>query len=314
MLASANKDHSFAAAATKPAPTTLIGFADYGLDSLSGADRVNRLEWVSHQLGTKITRLSIRWAPGMTALDPGELQMVNQADQTMTDQTVLYTLSADQGIDFPNTSQKQAQFVQWLKSLASHSSANYIEAWNEPMEVTFNDGLDASGHHQTIQQRAIDYGKLQILSYNTIHSVRPGATVIAGSLVSDISTASNSNTFMKALINFMKGNKQKAADALSLHYPYSKQNYNHNINLEQKAYGKLPIWVTEDGSNLNSPQIQAADTQNKITLARAEGAVAWINLQAQNRPDLTYWHTGAFDKDWNILPAGTVIKQMSTTN
>ena len=282
----------------------LVGFADYGLDPSDEVQiLVNRGE---EQLGTKIARLSVRWALGMTTLDSTEEQMVSQADELMTNEVVLYTLSADQGQDIPDTPQELSEFSQWVQSLAVHPSARFIEAWNEPDYRLFNDPRDKNGNPVPIAQRAKDYGLLQIAAYRAIHQVRPDAVVIAGSLAHD------SETFMKYLTPVVQG--QKDADALSFHYPSSAKDYLRRAKILRRAFGNLPIWITEDGSNLPNPIDRANDTRRKIMLANEMGAKALVILQIQNRKNLPLWRTGAYDDDWQMLPTGTVIKEMATAN
>jgi hypothetical protein len=162
----------------------------------------------------------------------------------------------------------------------------FVEATNEPMQPLFWSSVDP----------ATQYADLLVGLYSALHSERPDVTVIAGSLARH-----NARGFMAELTSAVGG--KKVADAVSLHYPTSTADYERRVRLLHECFGSdLPVYVSEDGSNLGSEAAQAAQIARKITLAMRERAAGWILLQLQDRRDLGPWHTGLYRSDWARKP------------
>ena len=69
------------------------------------------------------------------------------------------------------------------------------------------------------------------------------------------------------------------ADAVSLHYPTSTRDYDRRVRSLHECFGgDLPVYVSEDGSNLGNEAAQAAQIARKITLAMRERAAGWVLL------------------------------------
>jgi hypothetical protein len=232
-----------------------------------------------------VVRLTMEWSPGEDAITASE-QAVLRVASSFPQLEVLYTLSFARGRDAPTTPDARRQFVSWAADLV-RNGASYVEATNEPMEPLFWSSADP----------AQQYADLLRELYPALHRVDPGVTVVAGSLARH-----HARAFMAELTEALGG--RRVADAVSLHYPASLDDYGRRTALLHRCFGAaLPVYVTEDGSLPTAAGDQSAWLAGEIELAWRAGAVAWILLQLQDRPDLMPWHTGLYADGWRRRPS-----------
>jgi hypothetical protein len=269
--------------------TLELGVADYGQ---YGPPRVRRLLEAATDLRMSFVRLTMEWSPGETAIAATQRQILLVASR-FPKLRVIFTLSFDHGRDAPTTEGARRDFVAWAKDMVRNGAVD-VEATNEPMQPLFWSTSDP----------APEYAALLEELYPALHRVDPSVNVIAGSLARH-----HAVPFMAQLTKALAG--RKVADAVSVHYPASRQDYLRRVGLLHRCFGSaLPVYVTEDGSTL-SVAAQRLDLASKIELARRENAVAWILLQLQNRPDLLPWHTGLYERDWAPEPAYYAVRRES---
>jgi hypothetical protein len=254
-----------------------LGVADYGQ---YGLQDVTRLLGTANGLGLGAVRLTMEWSPGETRLSQVQRDVVREAS-SFPRLVTIYTLAFDRGRDAPTTRRSRHEFAAWASDLV-RAGARVVEVTNEPMEPLFWNSADPPR----------DYARLLALLYTTLHRERRNVTVIAGSLARH-----HAREFMVQLTRAVAG--RRVADAVSLHYPRSASDFDLRAQLLHRCFGaELPVWVTEDGSNLRDEAAQATQTAAKITLAAREHVAAWVLLQLQDRPDLYPWHTGLFLSNW----------------
>jgi hypothetical protein len=267
-----------------------LGIADYGQ---YGPASVERLLRAATNLRMGVVRLTMVWSPGQVELDPVQHQILLVAKRFPRLQ-IIYTLSFDRGRDAPTTARERAEFVAWAEELVRDGAID-VEATNEPMEPLF----------WSTDDPAPEYAARLAELYPALHRVDSAVTVIAGSLARH-----HAASFMAELTGALAGSR--VADAVSVHYPASAQDYRRRVGFLHRCFGSsLPVYVTEDGSTL-SDAAQRRDLAGKIELARSESAVAWILLQLQNRPELMPWHTGLFEDDWAREPAYYAIRRLES--
>jgi hypothetical protein len=265
-----------------------LGVADYGQYGLRD---VTRLLGTANGLRLGAVRLTMEWSPGETRLSQVQRDVVREAS-SFPRLVTIYTLAFDRGRDAPTTRRSRHEFAAWASDLV-RAGARVVEATNEPMEPLFWNSADPPR----------DYARLLVLLYSTLHRQSPGVTLIAGSLARH-----HSRIFMAQLTRTVAG--RRVADAVSLHYPRSAADYDLRVGLLHRCFGAgLPVYVTEDGSNLRDEAAQAAQTATKIELAESKQAAAWVLLQLQDRADLYPWHTGVFLGDWGRKPSFYVLRK-----
>jgi hypothetical protein len=270
-----------------PSDGLRLGVADYGQ---YGPRDIRRLFGTADALGLGVVRLTMEWSPGETRLSQVQLDVVREA-RAFPRLATIYTLSFDRGSDAPTTRRSRHEFAAWASDLV-RAGARFVEATNEPMEPLFWNSSDPPR----------DYARLLVLLYSTLHRERRDVTVIAGSLARH-----HSRSFMAELTRAVAG--RRVADAVSLHYPRSAADFDLRVQLLHRCFGNgLPVYVTEDGSNLRDEAAQAVQTAAKIALAERERAAAWVLLQLQDRPELLPWHTGLFLSDWARKPSFYVVR------
>jgi hypothetical protein len=227
----------------------------------------------------------MEWSPGESGISATQAAVLRIASR-FPQLEIVYTLSFDRGRDAPTTPESRHDFVSWAADLV-HRGAAYVEATNEPMQPLFWNSADPPR----------EYAELLAELYPALHRVDPGVTVIAGSL-----SRHDAGPFMAALTQVVAG--RRVADAVSLHYPASLDDYARRSALLHRAFGaELPVYVTEDGTMPSDGGDQAAQLGSEIDLAWRVGAVAWILLQLQDRPDLMPWHTGLYANGWQREPS-----------
>jgi hypothetical protein len=257
-----------------------LGVADFGQYREQDVARLFR---VATRLRFGVVRLTMEWTPGQTRIGPTQRRTVAVA-RRFTGVRVLYTLSFVRGRDAPTTERARRQFVAWATDLVRHGAAD-VEATNEPMQPLFWSTSGAAGQYAAL------LGDL----YGALHRANPRVTVIAGSLA-----RRRADVFMAELTRALRG--RRVADEVSLHYPASVRDFRHRVGLLRRAFGALPVDVTEDGSTLAGGRARAAQVAREIRLAAREHAGMWILLQLQDRLDLMPWQTGLYRSDWKRLP------------
>src|SRR5262245_887938 len=132
--------------------------------------------------GFDALNVTTAWAPGQTAPDPGELQILRNVAKAAEKRGIalLITAYAARSGDAPRTPEEQAAYAQFLASIArALPSVRNFAVWNEPNINRFwLHQFDEAGNDIA----ARDYASLLAHSYDALKAVSPKIDVYGGNL------------------------------------------------------------------------------------------------------------------------------------
>jgi hypothetical protein len=192
-----------------------VGFAD-DLPKERGAEAVG----AARRLGSTALRLTTRWAPGQTALDPGEAERLDRAVAASAGLRVFLSVYGTDAAAAPRDDAARGQYCAFVRDvLLRYPAVRDVVVWNEPNKLLF-------WSPQTAEAAAAPapaaYEALLAHCYDVLHGAVPDVRVV-GLGLSPIGHDNAGSTSVGAFVRLVgeayrsSGRAQPLFDAVAHH-------------------------------------------------------------------------------------------------